>query len=280
VCIKVYDPDQALARNALEKAFEAMAQIEALASTFTKSELTDLNRNGRALLAPELRKLLKAALEIAAASDGAFDPTIYPLIELWGFYAHEGKVPDSFRIEEVRGQVDYHKVELKGDSVWLAPLTRIDLAGIAKGYAVDQAVSVLKASGVSSGLVDGGGDIRVFGPRRFKIGVKHPRGEGTIRIIELQDRAVATSGDYENYFISGGNRYHHIIDPKTGYPARGCISVTVVAPEAVLADGLATAAFVLGPDKGRRLVESLGCECFIVTEGDDGLTTIASKGFP
>lgn len=282
VRIAVYDPDQARAISGIERAFAAVARVETLASTFLpEGELFKLNKNLEAQLSPGLHKLLATSVEIARVSDGAFDPTVYPLMALWGFYEGSGRVPDPARVEGTVRRVDYRNIRLKGDSVRLEPGHQLDLAGIAKGYAVDQAVAALRDAGVPAGLIDAGGDIRVFGDRGFRIGVKHPRQPGVIRMIELQDRAVATSGDYEKYFDSGGIRWHHLLDPNTGYPARGCVSVTVIAPDATWADGLATGVFILGPDRGIRLIDSLpDCECLIVTEGDEGLLLTRSKGFP
>jgi thiamine biosynthesis lipoprotein len=137
----------------------------------------------------------------------------------------------------------------------------IDLGGIAKGYAVDAAIRVLKEKNVESAMVNAGGDIYVLGRKHgkpWRIGIRHPRRGGEILgIVEVEDKAIVTSGDYERYFFSEGKRYHHILNPKTGYPANECQSVTIVAKKATIADGLATGVFVLGPREGMDLVESL-----------------------
>lgn len=284
VRICLYDQNQARARAGLERAFTAMAQVETLASVFLpEGELFKLNRSGKTRVSPELHKLLARSLELARISDGAFDPTVYPLMALWGFYEGRGRVPEPSQIEEALRRVDYRRIELlEGDSVRLEGGCQVDLGGIAVGYAIDRAVEVLQVAGVPAGLVDAGGDIRVFGNRRFRIGVKHPREPGVIWTFELRDRAVATSGDYEKYFESSGTRWHHLLDPKLGYPAQGCASVTIIAPDATWADALATGVFILGPDKGVRLIDSLpNCECLIIAEGDDGRVLLTrSKGFP
>jgi thiamine biosynthesis lipoprotein len=151
-----------------------------------------------------------------------------------------------------------------------------DTGGIAKGYAADKAVETLKALGISSGLVAIAGDIRAFGSKPdgspWTIGIRNPRGaeanDDVMATLELSDEAVSTSGDYERFFMREGVRYHHILDPRTGYPARENISVTVVAPEAVFTDGFSTGVFVMGPEKGLQLLETLGYEGIIV--GHDG----------
>jgi len=138
----------------------------------------------------------------------------------------------------------------------------IDLGGVAKGYAVDRALAVLRERGITSGLVDAGGDIRVLGTKSadtpWRIGIQHPRdGNALIALVEIDSGSVATSGDYERYFMKDGRRYHHILDPQTGWPCSACMSVTIVADLAIEADVLATAVFVLGPEEGMRLLDRL-----------------------
>jgi thiamine biosynthesis lipoprotein len=149
--------------------------------------------------------------------------------------------------------------------------TEIDLGGIAKGYVVDRAVDVLRQSGITSASVDAGGDIRLIGGkpggRPWRVGVRHPRErDRIIAVLELLDSAVVTSGDYERYFMLGGTRYHHLLDPDTGLPAAGLASVTVVAADATTADALSTTVFVMGRERGLALIESLpGVEAILVT---------------
>jgi thiamine biosynthesis lipoprotein len=161
------------------------------------------------------------------------------------------------------------------------PGMRISLGGIAKGYAVDRAVEVLRESGIQGGIVSAGGDLKAFGKREdggpWKVGVRNPRDPSkNISVIPVSNLAVATSGDYERYRVVGGRRYHHIIDPRTGYPSRGCMSVTVVTEQALEADALATAVFVLGPERGRALLEKLPDVEGILVDGDGRI--VASSG--
>ena len=162
----------------------------------------------------------------------------------------------------------------------------IDLGGIAKGYAVDRALRVLKAAGVSSSLVDAGGDIGLLGSKPngapWRIGVQHPRDmREMIAVIEIDSGSVATSGDYERFFEHEGRHYHHILDPRSGYPARGLVSVTIIAPTCGLADALSTAVFVLGPEAGMQLLRRLPqAEGLLIAEKEGKLTAWKSKGFP
>ncbi len=157
----------------------------------------------------------------------------------------------------------------------------VDLGGVAKGYAVDQAINILKKHGISSGAVNAGGDMYLLGqhPQRpWRIGIQHPREQkGTLATVEIRDKAVVTSGDYERFFEEGGRRYHHIFNPSTGMPARRCQSVTVLADSVALGDALATALFVLGPHEGLKLIEQYpGTETLIIAA--DG-TPHASPGW-
>lgn len=149
----------------------------------------------------------------------------------------------------------------------------VDLGAIAKGWAVDRAIEKLEAAGIRSAIIDAGGDLRIIGSRpgkgTWRIGVQHPReAGGLLATFDLRDTAIVTSGDYERFFVVAGERYHHILDPATGRPARGCQSVTVLAPTAAEADACATAAFVLGPDKGIPFLRNRpGVRGFIVDAG-------------
>jgi thiamine biosynthesis lipoprotein len=137
---------------------------------------------------------------------------------------------------------------------------RIDLGGIAKGYGVSQAATVLKKAGVTSALIEAGGDVYALGKkgsRLWNIGIKNPRGEDLLGYVEVEDLAVLGSGDYERFFVQDGRRYHHIFNPKTGYPAEGLCGVTIIHPDPMLADAWNTALFVLGPEKGLKMVEEM-----------------------
>lgn len=308
VQIKVWGAPEDSLSKAVDAAFAEIRRIDSLTSVFsTKSAVWLLNEQGY-IASEELSNLMQLALDVSDKSRGAFDPTVYPLLKLWGFYDStecNRKVPSGEAIEEVLKFVDYTAIEIKADTVNLDSKYAegslqvfrtfwVDLSGIAKGYAVDRAVHVLAEQGIEKGIVDAGGDIFCLGKRRegwfaetfvknktkWSIGIRHPRRDNpneTIGIIRVNQCAVATSGDYENFFDADGVRYHHLMDPATGMPAHGVISATVIAPTTRQADAWTTALFVMG-EKGIRLLDSLeGLEGLIIMEDEAILTT---KNFP
>ncbi len=204
--------------------------------------------------------LIDSALKFSDLTNGAFDPALGQLISVWGFDKLDEKVPDTIPADTVIKQTlehsGYKRVELdpKTRRIALTNNVRLDLGGIAKGYALDRAYQIAKEIDPDcTGFVEVGGDIRIIGPkfgsRPWVIGVRDPRKPTeAITYLYMTEGAVASSGDYERYFVHEGVRYHHIIDPKTGYPARGAISVTVIAENALTADALSTAGFVSAND--------------------------------
>ncbi|MFQ6090053.1 MAG: FAD:protein FMN transferase, partial [Candidatus Bipolaricaulia bacterium] len=219
--------------GAITAAFQEIARVERLASKEGEGELARLNRealSGPVQVSEELFALLEEARRYKELTAGKFDVSLGKLVDLWGFGSQETpRVPTA---EEIAPLLSGREVILDKErrTVQLGPNAELDLGGIAKGYAVDRAIQVLKECGVKEALVDAGGDIRVLGSRTgrffshrpFRIAIQHPRDEAKILgIIKLKgDRAIATSGDYERYFIKNGVRYHHLLDPATGQPAR------------------------------------------------------------
>jgi len=268
VNIKVLEPDPVKASRAVQKAFCAMTRLDSVFSLYLpNSEINQINQKGKGKLSTDLKNLLLKALAVSEKSNGAFDITVLPLIQFWRKYFNTKELPDSWELKQTLQFVDYRKIKIQNDSVYLPDGFKLDLGGIAVGYCVDRAVSVLKQEGIKTGLIDAGGDIFGFGNRRWRVGVKNPRGEGLIRQFVITNQAIATSGDYEKFFLFGGKRYHHILNPKTGYPAWGCASVTVIAPDCVTADAYSTAIFVLGVKDGLALAEKeAGIETFIITD--------------
>jgi thiamine biosynthesis lipoprotein len=183
--------------------------------------------------------------------------------------------------------VDFHQIGVDENRVSLGRTgMRIDLGAIAKGYIVDRAVRFLKDRGVTAGLVEAGGDLRLFGkpPHRenWRIGILHPRkpNQSLFGVLDVDSGSVTTSGDYERTFTEDGKRYHHLIDPATGYPADECISVTIIAETAMLADAWATAVFIMGPERGMALLESqAGVEGMMILKAEDGLAYRATPAF-
>ncbi len=235
-------------------------------------------------------EVLLLAREIHQKSDGAFDITVGGLLRLWGFGTEDLRVPSQGEIDSAMHGVGMQYVVIDEETSTVRtthPATQVDLGGIAKGYIVDKAVQLLQDSGAKHILVDAGGDVRVYGGRpgesRFaparpaRIGVQDPRAAGgLVAIVSTMDGAVLTSGDYERFFFANGVRYSHIMDPRSGYPSQGVSSVTVVAHSAALADGIATAAMVLGAEEGLAFINSwAGVEGMLITEDEDVLLSAA-----
>ncbi|MEJ2313335.1 MAG: FAD:protein FMN transferase [Nitrospirota bacterium] len=285
VTITVVSDSGQEAEGAMDAAFDEIRRLEKLLSFWTEdSEIAAIYQNAGVRpvkVSPETLDIVERSLYIAERTGGAFDPTVGPVMRLWDF--HEKRMPTKKEIEGKLPLVDYRKVVVDRDNstVYLEVKgMSFDTGGIAKGYAVDRAVEVLKESGMESGLVAIAGDIRGFGPRTWRIGIRDPRAEGdegVMATLELKDKAISTSGDYERYFILDGKRYHHLLDPKTGLPARGVWSASVVADEAVLTDGFSTGIFVMGPERGLALAEELDVEAVIVADGGEVLITPGIK---
>ncbi len=270
--ITVIPPD----KEAIQEAFDAIKEVDRLMSTYkSESEVSILNREGENYLSPQTIEVIQEADRFSEMTGGAFDITVRPLVNLWRNAKKEEKVPTPQAIEEAKSLVDYRKIEVEEDLVRFQDSgMQIDLGGIAKGFAVDKAIEVLKKRGVKAALVNAGGDLFALGKRglwkKWNIAIQHPRDqEETFLTIHISNMAVATSGDYRRYFTLKGQRFAHIVDPRTGGTVQDVpMSVTVVAPSGTTADALATSVFVLGPDEGMKLVESLsGVEGLIVSEG-------------
>lgn len=269
------------AANAVNRAFSRMAEVEkATSCRIPGNDVESVREGAGALFSGDAARILQTALSTAIASSGAFDPTLGELVDLWGIGTDRPRVPGEAGIRDALGRSGYHRIPESGrfppgEIVWL------DLGGVAKGYAVDEAVRVLKDSGVGAGIVDAGGDLRTFGVKPgsspWRVGVQDPdESQELAGILEAGEISIATSGDYQRYFEVEGVRYHHILDPATGRPARsGLKSVTVLAPDCALADALATAAFVMGPERGLDLLEKRdGVEGILISE--DGMYHMTS----
>ena len=275
---------------AIDRTFEVMKEIEAKTSIHVDtSEVSRMNQaaGGNAVqISPETMDILSRAIEISRKTQGAFDVTIGVIKSVWAFDSENPAVPDESFIRSLLSKVDYRKIRLRDMEAFLnEPGMQIDMGGIAKGFVIDMGVQSLKESGIQAGLVEAGGDLRVFGlhphRNRWKIGVRHPRSQAgeLIGVIETDETSIATSGDYERYFIKDGKRYHHILNPKTGFPGGGCISVTIVTESALMADALATAVFVLGHEEGMSLIGRLeGVEGLILYEKDGQLKFTITEG--
>ncbi|MEM2300027.1 MAG: FAD:protein FMN transferase [Candidatus Hadarchaeales archaeon] len=266
-----------LARIAVDAAFREISRIDSLMSEFDpKSEIYSLNNSGDWVsLSQETIFVLSKAKEYSKISGGCFDITVKPLVDLWMKKTREtGRMPSQDELENVLKFVDWSAVLLTENAGKLAKEgMKVTLGGIAKGYAVDRACEVLSSYGVENFLVDIGGDMRAFGRKgteRWKIGVQDPRNPTKlVEILEIENAAVATSGDYQRFFFLSGKRIHHIVDPRTGYPADLSMSVTVIASTCLDADALSTAVFVMGPENGAALIRNLSLSALIVSSSGE-----------
>jgi thiamine biosynthesis lipoprotein len=282
--------DEDKADEAIGDAFAEMERIEKLMSRRIPG--SDVSRiNGWTGVKPvkvstEVLEVIQRAGEISKASGGYFDISIGVLLDLWGFEDNGGHLPGKDEVERALRSVGYGAVVVDEDVATVQFERKgmcIDLGGIAKGYAVDRAYEVLRARGYGNMIVNAGGDMRVGGRKPngpWAIGIQNPRDRSRIlATFDAEGTSVATSGDYERYFEVDGIRYHHLLNPFTGFPARQCRSVTILAKDALSADALATAVFVMGPRKGLRLIEALeGIEGLIVSAEGDIIQSEGLKG--
>lgn len=246
-----------LPEYALTGAEDRILQLEdRLSISRESSDIFQLNQNGSLAGSEDTVKLIQSALDIAAMTDGDFDPTVYPLMELWGFPSKEYRVPSQTELDALLPHVDYTQVEMQGGKVYLPQDCKLDLGGIAKGYTSEQALVVMEEAGITSAIVSLGGNVGALGLKPdgslWTVAIQNPSGDGnyiaTLSLGEAEGKIYAiTSGGYERYFTQDGNVYHHILDPKTGAPAEtDLLSVTIVSPSGTLADALSTALFVKG----------------------------------
>lgn len=279
--VTLVDTDRGHAQRLADEVFAIFSQVEAEMSRYQDSSTVSLLNDhageaGWTPISPALEAVLRESLRIAESSGGAFDPNLAEVNRLWGF-DEGGHVPDATGLVTAVGHAGWDNLQVAPGRARLTQTgCGVDLGGIAKGYAVDVAADLLTSRGVTGAIVNAGGDMRLIGHRPdggpWRVGVQHPRKpDGLLEVIRTTDCAVVSSGDYERYFILDGVRYHHIIDPKTGFPAMGCQAVTVVADRAMTADALATAAFVLGPEAGLDLLRRAGAKDGLIVDATGGL---------
>jgi FAD:protein FMN transferase len=287
VHLTAWTADEPAAFAAFEAVFDEFDRLDALMSVW--KEGSDIERLNRAAgekpvpVSPEVREVLSMARQASEWTDGKFDVTFGALSGLWKFdHDLDGNIPKRADVAARLPLIDYHRLQVddRAGTAYLATKgMRTHLGGIGKGYAVDRGAAILRARGIEDFMIQSGGDLYVAGQRGdrpWRAGIQDPRGpEGTVfAAMDLTDSAFSTSGDYERFFIKDGHRYHHIIDPGTGEPAQGSRSVTIVTPRAVVADGLSTGVFILGPEKGMALIERLqGVEGVIVTSSNNVLVS-------
>ena len=272
VSAELWHQDAQLAAECGERIFREMRRIDYLMSTYRDdSEISRINREAArspVAVSDELAQLIADSLRFSELSRGAFDITYASVGHAYDYRARTQ--PSDTDIERNLDAIDYRHVRINGNRIAFAHKNvRIDLGGIAKGYAVDRAIEITRRCGIGNALISAGGDSRIIGDRRgrpWMIGVRHPRSDGDIALkLPLSDSAISTSGDYERFFIENGERVHHIINPSTGRSAKSSWSATVIGPDAMTTDALSTTIFILGVADGIALIESLeGLDAIII----------------
>ena len=272
----------------------ALHEVDASLSMFNpQSTISRINRNETCQADEMLSEVLQLSYRISTATGGAFDPTVAPLVNAWGFGFKSGQLPDSTQVDSLRALVRLSAIHLRGDSITKdKPLAILDFSAIAKGYGVDKAAEVLRSHGIQDFMVEIGGEVVAEGINEkgnsWRIGINKPDDDSTSTNTELQDivalsaGAIATSGNYRNYYISQGRKIAHTINPLTGYPAQqDILSSTVMAPTCAEADGFATAFMVLGMEEARRVLQSQPqLEAYFIYSDDKGhYRTWCTEGF-
>lgn len=246
------------AKEALQTAEQKISELEnAWSVTKEDSEIYKINHsNGEPVtLSKETAEVADYALSMAEETDGALEPTIYPILRAWGFTTGENRVPEREEIQELLNSINYQKVTLTDNQIQLPQGMEMDLGAVGKGYAGDIVTELLKEQGVASALLDIGGNIQTIGTRpdgtSWQLGIRNPFGEGTIGVLSVTNKAVVTSGNYERYFVGDdGKEYGHIINPETGYPVENELaSITIITGEGKQGDALSTALYVKGLDE-------------------------------
>jgi thiamine biosynthesis lipoprotein len=302
VTITVVSNSENSAGKAIDNAFSEIERLEKLSNFFSsESEVSRINKNAGisgVRVLPDILDMLNKAIMVSEKTEGSFDVTIGPVISLYDF--HKKIKPEESVIKKNLSLVNYRYLIINRDKSTAFLKKKgmlIDLGGISKGYAADKAVETLKRNGINSGLVSIAGDIKAFGlkpdGKPWKIGIRNPRippnpplvkgGKGgfsddIMATLELKDMAISTSGDYERFFIIDGRRYHHLLSPRTGYPAQKCQSVSVITKEGAFTDAFATGVFILGPEKGIKVLEKLGFDGIIVDSQGKVHTTPNIRG--
>ncbi len=263
--VQAYDVSTATFDKAMTEIQEETERLEGVFSFHRDdSELATLNREGKAKVSPELLRVIQVGQLVSNATDGAFDVSVGPMIDLWRRCAELGRLPNEEEFESHKELVGFRfvSVNVNESRVTLQRKNMIvDLGGVAKGFIADRAADILQGHGIKRGIVDAGGNLALFnsvGEEPFKVGVRHPeRPNERIAVLSIDSGAVVTSGCYERFYEIGGAHYCHILDPRTGQPAGELLSATIVASEGAYADALSTAVMVLGKEKGLQVINSL-----------------------
>ncbi|WP_016957238.1 FAD:protein FMN transferase [Catenovulum agarivorans] len=286
--IRFYQPDKMpdqQTQRLLQQLVDVMHGVDESMSPYKpSSELSLINQQAYAQsvkISNDLLRVITKAQHIAKLSNGIFDITFASAGHLYQYREHIK--PSDNELQQATQFINYHDIlldEQQSTIRFLKPGTKIDLGGIAKGFAVQKCLNILKQAGVQHALVNAGGDTGLLGDKfgqNWLVAIKHPRqADKQAALLPLASEAISTSGDYERYFIEDGQRYHHILNPKTGKSATGLVSVSVVGPDAMTTDALSTTLFILGKEQGFKLLEQfVGYEAIVI---DDDLNMYFSKG--
>ena len=269
ISIDIFSRDKEEAEQALQEALILMEDWSDKVDRYQEDSLIyKINMAQEPVNVPEgIITMLEESRIYYEKSDGRFDPTVGPLLDLWGFGSEEMKIPSEEEIETVQEKIGFDRLEIDYEArqIYVPEGMSLDLGAVAKGYIVDRAVELLEEKGIDSALINAGGNIGVLGEkpdRPWNLGIKNPRDDAAEQIfpeyiMSLSEGGLATSGDYERYFMEDGVRYSHLINPHTGYQVREMRSSTIYAPTALKADILSTAVFIMGWEEGQKLINEL-----------------------
>lgn len=264
--------------QAVDAAVKEVQRLDELLSTGNPdSEVSAINTKGSGTLSDDTKTILTEAMEIYRETDGLFDVTIYPLMQLWGFPTQEYHVPTESELKEALAKVDASQIVIEGDQVTLGTGQQMDLGGIAKGYTSARIMEIYREYGITSGMVSLGGNVQTLGTRPdgkdWNIGIQNPDGQQgfLLAALPVENKAVITSGGYERYFEEDGNTYIHILNPKTGYPAdSGLVSVSIISENGMLADALSTSLYLMGEEKAAEYWRTHADAFDMILEDKDG----------
>ncbi len=265
--------------QAVDAAVKEVQRLDELLSTGNPdSEVSAINTKGSGTLSDDTKTILTEAMEIYRETDGLFDVTIYPLMQLWGFPTQEYHVPTESELQKALTKVDASQIVIEGDQVTLGTGQQMDLGGIAKGYTSARIMEIYREYGITSGMVSLGGNVQTLGTRPdgkdWNIGIQNPDGQqgSLLAALPVENKAVITSGGYERYFEEDGNTYIHILNPKTGYPAdSGLVSVSIISENGMLADALSTSLYLMGKEKAAEYWRAHADAFDMILEDKDGI---------
>lgn len=277
---------EAYGQNADAALDAAVAEIERLDALWSiassDGEIAQLNAEKQITASADTLALLTRAKEISTATDGLFSTTIAPLMEAWGFTSGDYRVPDEAELSALLAHVDDEEIAISGSTVTIPADAKVDLGGIAKGFTSARVMEIFHENGIKNGILSLGGNVQALGTKPdgslWRVGLQDPANERALfATLELADKAVITSGAYERNFEQNGVVYHHIIDPRTGYPAEsGLSSVTIVSDDGTLADGLSTTLFIMGKEAAVEFWRSHRDDFDMVLLADDGAVTVSA----